>query len=438
MQGTLNEIDIRSILQLIELGQRTGELYVEAYPSNHDTMRTANTLDETLLDYSAAVNGLGEENFWLVFFVNGQIAYAADRNSNNLVRLRDFLRRYKVEDSLGDMPTSPTASINTPEYACLWLLMENHVLTPAQGRSILASMVKETLFDLLSLSQGSFSFEVGPMLAPQLTTLESGSCTIEIVKQVQQWKQFYPHLQSPSQCPILANNNEIRQALPKNAYQSLEYWADGQTSLRQLSRYLNRDLLAIARAIYPYVQRGWIQLVDDEQRDLPQDFEATLARHPWPTKMNPPQILCIDDDVTVGKTVEYILVPQGYRATAIGDPLEALSAAFKLQPDLILCDIAMPQLDGYEICAMLRSSTAFRQTPIVMLTGKEGFVDRLRARMVGATDYLTKPFGESELLMLIEKYIGIPLAESLRGFPSTGEAIASDEVFSAQSEGINP
>jgi twitching motility two-component system response regulator PilG len=67
----------------------------------------------------------------------------------------------------------------------------------------------------------------------------------------------------------------------------------------------------------------------------------------------------------------------------------------------------MPELDGYEICAMLRKSTAFRQTPIVMLTGKDGFIDRVKARMVGATDYLTKPFGESELLMLVEKYVGL-------------------------------
>jgi twitching motility two-component system response regulator PilG len=55
---------------------------------------------------------------------------------------------------------------------------------------------------------------------------------------------------------------------------------------------------------------------------------------------------------------------------------------------------------------MLRKSTTFRQTPIIMLTGKDGFIDRVRARMVGSTDYLTKPFGASELLMLLEKYVG--------------------------------
>jgi len=88
------------------------------------------------------------------------------------------------------------------------------------------------------------------------------------------------------------------------------------------------------------------------------------------------------------ETIESILKLQGYEAISITNPLQALSFVFQLQPDLILCDITMPELDGYEICAMLRHSTVFRVVPIIMLTGKDGFIDRVRARMVGVTDYL--------------------------------------------------
>jgi twitching motility two-component system response regulator PilG len=70
----------------------------------------------------------------------------------------------------------------------------------------------------------------------------------------------------------------------------------------------------------------------------------------------------------------------------------------------------MQELYGYEICSMLRHSTVFRILPIIMLTGKEGFIDRVRARMVGTTDYLTKPFADTELLMLVEKYINVDSA----------------------------
>jgi twitching motility two-component system response regulator PilG len=222
------------------------------------------------------------------------------------------------------------------------------------------------------------------------------------MKQVQEWKQFHPHIQSPNQCPMITDEVQLRAALPENAFRTLKQWANGKTSLRQLSRYLNRDILSVARAIYPYIRQGWVQLLSPTAQETPS------IRRELEFKETPqvPRVVCIDDDMAIGKTVEYILQAKGYEVTAIRNPIEALTLVFQLKPDLILCDLAMSELDGYEICAMLRKSTAFRQTPIVMLTGKDGFIDRVRARMVGATDYLTKPFGASELLMLLEKYIG--------------------------------
>ncbi len=395
MQGTLSEIDIRSILQLIELGQRTGELFVETYNSSPCPQTTDGAEPLLVSKFKLA------RPFWFVFFLNGQITYGADSSSGGLLRLRDYLHRYKVEKSLPLQEYSQSiASNNAPEYACLWLLLENHVLSPAQGRSIIRHIAQETLFDLLSLHQGSFVFETGPALAPQLTTLETAPLIKTVIKQVQQWKQFHPHIQSPDQCPIITAKPSLKEALPQATYQNLGHLADGKTTLRKISRYLNRDILTIAKAIYPYVKKGWVQLNSLDTSD------TTPANTNKDDSCKAPHILCIDDDLTVGKTIEQILKAQSLQSTITNNPIQALSIAFQVKPNLILCDIAMPELDGYEICAMLRKSTAFRQTPIIMLTGKEGFIDRVRARMVGSTDYLTKPFGKSELLTLLEKYIG--------------------------------
>jgi twitching motility two-component system response regulator PilG len=196
--------------------------------------------------------------------------------------------------------------------------------------------------------------------------------------------------------------------LPEATFNTLDRYADGKTSLRQMARYLNRDIFTVARAIYPYVQKGWLHLAQPYTQETSGTGAKVRIRDLglW-QPLKTPRVVCIEDSATVRKTVEYILNQHSYEVTAIDNPLKALSLVFQLKPDLILCDIAMPELDGYEICAMLRKSTAFRQTPIVMLTGKDGFIDRVKARMVGATDYLTKPFGESELLMLLEKYIGL-------------------------------
>lgn len=413
MQGKLNEIDIRSILQLIELGQRTGELFVEAYPSQPSSM---GNLGMVYVQDVRASKALAEQ-YWFVFFLNGQIVYAADR-ATSLSRLSDYLRRYRAEASLSHLVVPSIATTNAPEYGYLWALLENHTLTPAQGRSIMQSMVHETLFDLLSLHQGSFIFELGPALSPQLTTLEITPLLAKIMTQVQEWKQFHPHIQSPDQCPAIADPTTLQATLSKRTLATLNRYADGKTSIRQIARYLNRDSLTVARAIYPYVQKGMIQLVytatHTNVRENVLKNEAASGFKPvrskdfgLPQEARNLRVVCIDDGVAVRETVEHILRQHGYEATAIGNPLNALSLVFQLKPDLILCDIAMPELDGYEICAMLRTSTAFRQIPIVMLTGKDGFIDRVKAKMVGATDYLTKPFGGSELLMLVERYIGV-------------------------------
>lgn len=391
MQGNLNEIDIRSILQLIELGQRTGELFVEAYTT--PTISIANNVAPGgILRFQSQ-----KQQSWFVFFLNGQIVYATD-SDNSLSRLRDYLRRYRLESSLDRVADLSLVDRNAPEYTYLWVLLENHILTPGQGRSIIQSIVHETLFDLLGLHQGSFIFEHGSVLSPQLTTLKINSLVTKIMQQVQEWKQLHPHIQSPNQCLAIADYNRLHQVLPIATFNHLKHWIDGKTSLRQLARYLNRDILTVGRAMYPFVKQGWIQMLN-----LTTTIAPTYDLQPL--SIAKPRIVCIDDAIAICEAIETILKYQGYEVVSCTNPLQAFDLVFQFKPDLIFCDIAMPELDGYELCAMLRHSGKFRQTPIVMLTGKDQFSDRVKARMVGATDYLTKPFADTELLMLVEKHL---------------------------------
>lgn len=395
MQGNLNEIDIRSILQLIELGQRTGQLFVEAY-STPTISIASNTGNQGLLRNFQSP----KEQSWFVFFLNGQIVYATDGDSS-LSRLRDYLRRYRLETSLDRIAASSLVERNAPEYTYLWVLLENHILTPSQGRSIIQSIVHETLFDLLGLHQGSFIFDRSSALSPQLTTLKISYLVTKIMQQVQEWKQLHPHIQSPNQCLAIADYDRLRQVLPTATFNYLKCWLDGKTSLRQLARYLNRDILTVGRAMYPFAKQGWIQMLNRFIATTPTpigDLQLLSA-----AKM--PRIVCIDDAIAICEVIESILKPQGYEVVSCSNPLQAFSLIFQFKPDLIFCDIAMPELDGYELCAMLRHSSKFRQTPIVMLTGKEQFIDRVKAKMLGATDYLTKPFTDCELLMLVEKHL---------------------------------
>ena len=116
-------------------------------------------------------------------------------------------------------------------------------------------------------------------------------------------------------------------------------------------------------------------------------------------------VACIDDSPTVLNAIQKFLEDQSLSVVAINDPVKALMQIVRSKPDLILLDITMPNLDGYELCALLRRHPRYRRTPIVMVTGNTGLIDRARAKLVRASGYLTKPFTQSDLLKMVFKHL---------------------------------
>ena len=111
------------------------------------------------------------------------------------------------------------------------------------------------------------------------------------------------------------------------------------------------------------------------------------------------RILVVEDDLTLLETLEYNLRAEGYEVITAGDGLTALEVARKQKPDLIVLDVMLPGLDGFEVCRFLRRET---NVPILMLTARADEVDRVVGLEVGADDYLTKPFSMRELLARVK------------------------------------
>lgn len=116
-------------------------------------------------------------------------------------------------------------------------------------------------------------------------------------------------------------------------------------------------------------------------------------------------ILAVDDSLTVRKIVAVTLERQGYRVQTAMDGMQALAKVNEQRPDLILLDITMPRMDGYQVCKTIKQNAYTRQIPVLMLSGKDGFFDKVKGKLAGATDYLTKPFQEETLLKSVEKYL---------------------------------
>jgi twitching motility two-component system response regulator PilG len=121
--------------------------------------------------------------------------------------------------------------------------------------------------------------------------------------------------------------------------------------------------------------------------------------------LNGLKILVVDDSKTIRRTAETLLSKEGCQVFTAIDGFDALSKIADHQPDLIFVDIMMPRLDGYETCSLIKHNKIFKDTPVIMLSSKDGLFDRARGRIVGSEQYLTKPFTKDELLGAISNQI---------------------------------
>lgn len=117
------------------------------------------------------------------------------------------------------------------------------------------------------------------------------------------------------------------------------------------------------------------------------------------------KILVIDDSKTIRRTAETLLAKEGCTVFTAMDGFDALSKIADHRPDVIFVDIMMPRLDGYQTCSLIKHNENFRDTPVIMLSSKDGLFDRARGRIVGSEQYLTKPFTRDELLGAIAEQV---------------------------------
>ncbi len=116
------------------------------------------------------------------------------------------------------------------------------------------------------------------------------------------------------------------------------------------------------------------------------------------------KVLIIDDSKTIRRTAELLLEKVGCQVVSAIDGFDALSKITEHQPQLIFIDIMMPRLDGYQTCALIKNNANYKHIPVVMLSSKDGLFDKAKGRVVGADEYLTKPFSKEELFLVLDKY----------------------------------
>jgi two-component system, chemotaxis family, response regulator PixG len=347
---------------------------------------------------------------WCLYVYLGRILYATGgrhpirrwvRNSTISaveISATDNLQR-RIEALTDISALTPTELNSCWEYYMLvnWA-HQGRISRNALIKQIQTTIV-EVLFDIIQAEKVSYEQIAQAQLSPQLTLIDIDRALSLAVQQQQQWQQIGLTGILPDQAIEISAIAQFQQMVSPSAFKVLQVVLDGQHSIREIAAKTRKSAVAIGQSFLSHLSAESLRLVD-----LP-DFVSPLDRTKQRFGANVPLIICIDDSPFVCDRLEQIFRAEGYQFICVMDSLKAIPIVIAKKPQLIFLDLVMPNANGYEICSRLRKIASFQNTPIVILTGNDGVIDRVRAKVVGATDFLTKPVESEMVLDIAQKYL---------------------------------
>jgi chemotaxis family two-component system response regulator PixG len=287
---------------------------------------------------------------------------------------------------------------------CLWL--EQGEITLDRAEELIHGTIVEALFDILQTPQITPRMEPEASFATQVILNDAERAINEAQQLWWLWQNAKIAHLFPDRAPIIVQPEQLQEKTSPGMYNILTQLLDGEHSLRDLGVRMKKDVFTVTRSLWPYIHSGLIRLV--EIPDLPSPVNVVPLYSPTGklgAKRDKPLIACVDDSPLICQSMKQLLTKSGYDFVAVNDPLRAIAVLLSCQPDLIFLDLVMPNANGYEICAQLRKLTVFRKVPIVILTGNEGIIDRVRAKIVGSSDFINKPVRSETLLEVVRKHL---------------------------------
>lgn len=386
--------------------------------------------------------------YWYLYFELGHLTWASGGLHPQRRWRRQFIRACRNSDFRSSYPAQDALRLRDRfeawDYHLILALHKRQQIEAEQLRQIVTATTAEVLFDLfragsdlaLRLQPGKTSDKPfvtawSANLRPSLN-LTIPSSWVEpldnILRQTQAawgaWKQAGLGPYSPDMCPVIRQPKQLQTHASPATYKNLSLLLNGERSLRDLAVMMRSEPLKVARPLLPYVQHEVIAF--DTLRDLPPRVPAPTAveksdqtdnsnnsggRRSFDSNLSP-LVACIDDSAQSCQIAERLLTQAGYRSFSIQDPIQVLPSLVAKKPDLILLDLIMPAISGYELCSQIRRIPRLRETPIIIVTGSDGLVDRVRAKLVGATDFLSKPLSSKRLQQALQYLPGNKPAES--------------------------
>ena len=391
---------------------------------------------------------------WDLYFQLGRIVWASGGEHR-------FRRWHRVLRQLGISPAS--IQMREKELPAQWehlvlsVLLKRNRLKREDVQRAIETNITEVLFDVLQAS--AYITEMGCNISQK--NIDDSPVTIlgtpddfmnQARQQLKAWQLGGLGDYSPNFAPVITSHDVLKKHCSPQMYVTLVSALTGKSALRDIAIIKRQSLTDLALFLRPYVEKNVLAFqpiadfpapvpksmggdrrgsdrrsgnraagVDsrdaevssrgDRREEAPSLAEVFAAppENVMPMNQAPspegPLIVCIDDSPQVGYILEQVLVPLGYQVLSIQDPIQALSTLMRRKPDFIFLDLIMPVINGYELCGQIRRVSALKETPIAILTGNDGVVDRVRAKMVGANDFLGKPVVPEKVMAVLQKHV---------------------------------
>lgn len=372
-----------------------------------------NLLDEfkscTQLQYSGKLNIKSSKGHkWTFYYRLGRIAWATG-GTHPFRRWRRHMAEHCPEIDVEKMPLRvEDISIDYWGYRLLEVLHEKQKIKREQINLIVENTVTELLFDLAQ--QANFAsvscHRNAEVILEAPMSFTNADMSLKLMQETwKNWSEAGLASFSPDLAPILRRPEQLQQQVSLSVYKNFVALINGKYTLRDLGVKMKQSVLRVARSLLPYILKGLIELVEAPDLPLPVTEVKKNSTPLQPKTPAAPLIACVDDSPQVCQMLEQILIPNGLRCIKIQDPVQALPILIEHKPDLIFLDLVMPVASGYEICAQLRRISVFANTPVIILTGSDGLFDRVRAKVVGSTDFITKPVVADKVMTVVRKYV---------------------------------
>ncbi len=370
----------------------------------------------TQLQYSGQLKIKSSKgNQWILYYRLGRIVWATGGNhpfrrwrreiAQNCPQIDLDKMRFRAED----------ISIDYWDYRLLEIFYKRQKIQREQIQVIVEKTIAELFFDIAQEAEFSSisCYRSSELILETPMSFTSADLSI---KQMQDswnaWAEAGLANISPNLAPILRKPEQLEALVHPLVYKNFVRMLNGKYTLRDLAIKMKQSLLLISRSLLPYILKRIIELVEIPDLPLAYIEDKNHATTIQQIKATAPLIACVDDSPQVCKMLEEIVTTNGLRFLKIQDPIQALPTLIQDKPDLIFLDLIMPIASGYEICTQLRRISAFANTPIIILTAQDGLIDRVRAKVVGSTDFLAKPVASDKVMAILRKYL--PLEAQLQ------------------------